>query len=180
MKKFIYTICAIVIAQCSMAQSYTPTDAGSSVKFLIKNFGSTVNGSFTGLKGFVLYNPAKVTATIFNVTVDATTVNTGSSGRDKHLKKEDYFNVATFSTINFLSSKVSTTDVAGVFKVDGYVTIKGIKKVVSFPFKVMPSGTGFIFTGEFTINRRDFTVGGGSLVLADNLVVKLQVNSTKN
>ena len=162
------------------AQSYTPVDAGSNVRFTIKNFGSTVAGNFNGLSGFILYNATKITATIFNVTINAGTVNTGNAARDKHLKKEDYFNVAAYNKISFLSSKITATADATVFKVDGYLTIKGIKKIISFPFTVLPNGTGgYIFTGAFAINRREFGVGGGSLVLADNLDVKLKVNTIK-
>ena len=73
------------------AQQYTPADAGSSVKFVIKNFGLNVDGSFMGLQGKITFNRDNLAASVFNVSVDAATVNTGNGKRDTHLKKEEYF-----------------------------------------------------------------------------------------
>ena len=180
MKKGLFFTFFLAFTITGFTQSFTPINTGSTIQFGIKNFGSKVTGTFTGLSGFILYNPLKTSSTIFNVQIDATTINTGNAARDKHLKKEDYFNVSTFKIMSFLSSKVTATADAAVFKVEGYLTIKGIKKVVSFPFTIQPNGSGgYFFTGEFIINRKDYTVGGSSLVLADNVTVSLKINGSK-
>jgi polyisoprenoid-binding protein YceI len=55
------------------------------------------------------------------------------------------------------------------------ITIKGVTKPVEFGFGATPKNGGYAFDGEFTINRRDFGVGGSSISLSDNLTVALSV-----
>lgn len=166
-------------ATCLYAQQYVPVDAGSSVKFVIKNFGLSVDGSFKGLQGKISFSPENLSAAVFNVSVDAATVNTGNGSRDGHLKKDDYFDVAKYPTINFTSTKITTGSKQGEYTMNGTVTIKGISKPVSFPFVVSTAASGNIFSGQFKINRRNFKVGGNSLVLSDDVTLTLNVSTVK-
>jgi polyisoprenoid-binding protein YceI len=45
---------------------------------------------------------------------------------------------------------------------------------------LVAQNNGYLFSGAFTINRRDFGVGGNSMVLADNLQVSLDVIAKEN
>ena len=146
-----------------------PVDSDDAVTFTIKNFGINTNGSFKGLKGSINWDAANPANSSFNVSVDANTVNTASGMRDDHLREEEYFNVAKYPTISFVSTAVTATTVTG------NLTIKGVTKLTSFPYTVAAAGGGYLFKGSFTINRRDFGVGGGSMVLGDNVVVSLKV-----
>lgn len=161
------------------AQQYIPVDAGSSVKFVIKNFGLNVDGSFKGLQGKITFNPENLTAAVFNVSVDAATVNTGNGSRDGHLKKDDYFDVVKYPRINFTSTKITAGTKPGQYTMEGTFTIKGISKSVSFPFTVSTATNGNLFTGQFKINRRNFKVGGNSLILSDDVTVTLNVSTVK-
>jgi polyisoprenoid-binding protein YceI len=176
---FLTTAILFFLLDALPAQQYKPVDAGSSVKFLIKNFGLNVDGSFRGLDGSIVFNPDKLETAVFKVTVDAATVNTGNSKRDGHLKKEEYFDAANYPKIRFTSSKISSTGKASQYLVDGTVTIKGVSKPVSFPFSTSTSAGRIIFTGQFKLNRRDFKVGGKSLVMSDEVTVVLNIAATK-
>jgi polyisoprenoid-binding protein YceI len=59
----------------------------------------------------------------------------------------------------------------GYFK----LTIKGITKDITVPFTFENN----VFKGSFTIDRRQFKVGGNSFILSDNVKVDLLIN-TKN
>ena len=177
MKKIFTIIVLIIAGHCLYAQTYTAADAGSEVKFSIKNFGLSVAGSFTGLEGKIIFNPANAASATFNVSVATSSVNTGNSSRDKHLKKEDYFDATNHSKLTFVSSKVGGT--AGAYTMEGLLTIKGVSKKISFPFTATPNSVGCIFKGQFKINRRDFNVGGSSWVLSDELIVSLNVSAIK-
>ena len=177
MKKWVLFFGLLIAVRAGFAQQYTPVDAESSVKFLIKNFGLNVDGSFKGLRGKMIFNPANSGESGFNVSVDAASVNTGNGTRDNHLRKDDYFDVIKYPTINFVSTKIIATGKPGQYTVDGNFTIKGISKPVSFPFVV--SNNGNLFTGEFKINRRDFKVGGNSWFLSDDVTVTLNVSVVK-
>jgi polyisoprenoid-binding protein YceI len=180
MKQFLVALFLLSSTVFSVkAQNYTPADAGSKVSFSIKNFGINTTGTFTGLQGAVSFNPASATSGSFSVSVDANTVNTDNGSRDKHLRKSDYFDVARFPRISFVSTKITLSTKAGVYFAFGKLTIKGVTKEISFPFTAKAEGTGYRFDGNFTINRRDYGVGGKSLTMSDNLTVTLSVLTKK-
>ena len=160
------------------AQQYKPVDEKSDVKFAIKNFGLNTSGSLNGLKGTISFDPSNPGASSFNVTVDATSINTGSDARDNHLKKEEYFDVGKYPAINFISTNI-TKDQNG-YAVTGNLTIKGVTKSITFPFTVENQENGIQLNGEFNINRLDFGVGGNSAVLSDNVNVSLKVFANKS
>ena len=180
MKKLIGTFVFIFFGLHLFGQNFTLTDNGSSVKFTIKNFGLNVAGSFNGLTGKVAFNPENPALSSFSASVAAASVNTGIESRDNHLKKEGYFDVVKYPLISFVSSRITNSKRAGIWLMEGNITIKGVTKKLSFPFTVTPAGDGYLFTGEFQIDRRDFGVGSGSMVLSDKLQVSLSVIAKKN
>ncbi|MGB4846020.1 MAG: YceI family protein [Ferruginibacter sp.] len=177
MKKYLSALATFILfASFVSAQvTYTPVDEGSKVHFVIKNFAIKTGGDFTGLKGTIKFDPEKYTSTVFDVSVDAATIDTDNSSRDGHLKKAEYFNVDTYKTLHFKSTKVVRSSSEGRFYVYGDLTIKGVTKPVEFGFGATPKDGGYIFDGSFTINRRDFGVGGSSISMSDNLTVSLSV-----
>jgi polyisoprenoid-binding protein YceI len=178
--KIIKILCSIfLLSNVAFAQTYLATDEGSKVHFTIKNFGIKTGGDFTGLKGTIVFNPKALATSSINVSVDANTVNTDNTGRDKHLRKEEYFNVEKFPLLTFVSTKITESSTAGRFFVLGNLTIKGVTKSVQFGFSATQSAIGYIFAGDFEINRRDFGVGGSSSVMADKLKVSLNVVAKK-
>ena len=160
------------------APSYAPADPGSSISFAIKNFGFSVKGSLTGLRGKISFDPKDLSHAAFDVSVDASTINTDNEMRDGHLKKEDYFDVEHYPGIRFVSTGVSTAGKDGSYVVSGKLTIKKQTRDLSFPFNVAPLGNDYIFSGTFTINRKDFDIGGSSTI-SNSLTVSLTVLAKK-
>lgn len=161
------------------AQVYIPDDATSKINFKIKNFGSTVDGMFKGLKGTIKFDATNLSEALFDVTINTATIDTGIGMRDNHLRKPEYFNVVDFPTIRFVASKVSKSGTSNEAIVTGNLTIKKITKEISFPFLYSEANGTMKFTGEFKINRRDFGVGGQSFSLADELTVLLNVSASR-
>jgi polyisoprenoid-binding protein YceI len=161
------------------AQNYTATDVGSNITFTIKNLGFAVNGSFKNLQGNIVFDANRLNASSFNVTIGAASIDTKNGARDKHLKKESYFDVVKYPTIAFVSDKIEKEAAANTYKVTGKFTIKNKSKTVAFNFTAIPNSNGMQFMGKVDLNRRDFEVGGSSLVLSDNLVVTLHVMAQK-
>jgi polyisoprenoid-binding protein YceI len=174
---FAFFLFILFTGKQASAQTYIPSDNGSAVKFTIKNFGFGVDGSFKNLKGIIVFDPANIGIASFKVTVDAATVNTGNASRDGHLKKEEYFDVAKYPTISFTSSKIEKT--AQGYLATGVFAIKDKSKIVIIPFTAIPQSGGFLFTGKVQLNRRDFGVGGSSMVLSDNLNLMLTIKAQK-
>jgi polyisoprenoid-binding protein YceI len=172
------TVFSLFLVNFLSAQTLAPVDKASEVKFRIKNLGFNTTGSFSGLAGVITFNPNNPDGCRFDVHIDAKTVNTGNDMRDKHLRDEDYFDVKNHPQIRFVSIKVTNTKKNGTLFVSGKLTMKGVTKEISFPFTATATQDGYLFNGEFSINRRDFKVGGGSTV-SDKLTVLLKVVAKK-
>jgi polyisoprenoid-binding protein YceI len=180
MIKKVFTAIALFCVVTAFGQNYTPTDAGSKVRFVIKNFGINTGGTFEGLAGSVVFNPANLAGASFNVSVDAKTVDTDMEARDNHLRKEEYFDVEKYPKLSFRSTKITTTNKEGYLFMFGVITIKNISKEISFPFKQTSKDGGILFEGEFKLNRLDFGVGGKSFSMSDELNVELSIFAKKS
>ena len=180
MLKRIFTAVALFNTFLVFSQTYTPTDEGSKVRFVIKNFGINTGGTFDGLSGNITFDPAALTAASFNVSVDAKTVDTDMEARDNHLRKAEFFDVEKYPKLSFRSTKITTTNKEGYLFMFGVITIKNVSKEISFPFKQTSKDGGILFEGEFKLNRRDFGVGGKSFSMADDLTVELSIFAKKN
>lgn len=180
MQKVLITL--LLISSCLLlkAQYYTPTDEGSKVRFVIKNFGINTGGTFDGLKGSIVFDPSNLATCSFDVSVDARTVDTDMEARDNHLRKPEYFDVEKYPTLNFKSTKITTTNKPEYLYVFGVITIKGVSKEIGFPFSYNSKNGGYLFEGEFKLNRRDFEVGGKSFSMSDDLNVELSLFAKKN
>jgi len=176
MKKTIFLfIIAAFTASLARAQ-YVPIDKGSTLTFRIGNFGFDVNGSFSGFKGIINFDPQNITASSFDVTIDAATVNTENNFRDEHLRGASYLDVKNYPTIRFVSSNINSS--GNSFTAYGKLTIKGKTKDIGIPFTVTTGTDDYQFKGSFKINRKDFGVGGTSTI-SNELEVSLNVVAKK-
>ena len=151
----------------------------SSVSFVIKNAGFDVDGTFKNLKvNTFKFDKDSLSSSKIDVTIDATTVNTGNTKRDNHLNQEEYFNAAAYPTIRMKSKRFALAKAGNVI---GYfdLTIKGVTKEVKFPIYVTTTSSGTTFTnkGQLTINRLDYKVGESSFVLSDDAKISIEVKT---
>jgi polyisoprenoid-binding protein YceI len=176
MKISLLSVSLLMAAALFFAQtSYAPKDDGSKVHFVIKNFGVNTGGDFTGLAGSIVFDPNNLATATFDVSVDASTIDTDIESRDRDMKKAEYFDVKTYPRMTFKSTKVTKTNKEDYLYMFGNITIKGVTKEIKFPFKATPKDGGYFFEGSFKLNRRDFGVGSSSMSLADELTVTLSV-----
>jgi polyisoprenoid-binding protein YceI len=161
-----------------VSAQYVPSVQGSAISFKIKNFGFDVNGKFTGIQGTINFDPQNPAKGNFDVTVDAGSINTDNSMRDKHLKGESYFDIAEYPNIHFVSTGIEAGTNSEMFILTGKLTIKNTVREIKFPFAATSTGDGYIFKGSFKIKRKDFNVGGTSTI-SDELEVSLNVQAKK-
>lgn len=162
----------LLLAHFSFAQ--TPLKVVSSaITFTIKNAGLTVNGSLSELEAEIKFSLTDYKTSTIKASVCSNTIKTGIDARDNHLKKAEYFDVGNFPKISMESNFFGKENnrFIGYFK----LTIKGITKDITVPFTFENN----VFKGSFTIDRRQFKVGGNSFILSDNVKVDLLIN-TKN
>jgi polyisoprenoid-binding protein YceI len=176
MKKTFFSVFLLFLAMTLSAQNWKPSTA--SVGFKIKMFGAGVEGTFKGFVGTVVFNPNNLATASINATVDAKTIDTDNGLRNRHLRdKEEFFDAAKYPTIRMKSVKIEKSG-------DGFIgyfdlTMKATTKNIKIPFTFVQTSTTAQFKGNFTINRRDWKVGGGTLGLSDDVAVTLTLNATQ-
>jgi polyisoprenoid-binding protein YceI len=141
--------------------------------------GIKTTGKFGDVVADIYFDKAKLGTCKIDASIDVSTVNSENEMRDNHLKAEDYFDVAKHPKIVMVSKAFTSkggSNYMGFFD----VTIKGKTKPVEVPFTYTESPTTGLFKGSFKINRKEFGIGGNSMVLGDEATIDLLVETTKN
>ena len=172
MRKILFVLSFFISALVN-GQNYSPVDDGSKLHFVIKNLGINTGGDLTGLKGKIVFNAKNSNACFFDVSVAVKTIDTDNGKRDEHLKKKEYFDVATYPVIRLVSTKIEPGADLKHFIFKGNLTIKNITKPISFPFTAEGNAGGALFVGSFEINRVDFGIGKESFSLSNKIKVTL-------
>jgi polyisoprenoid-binding protein YceI len=68
----------------------------------------------------------------------------------------------------------------GKYRLTGFLTIKGVKKRVVTLLEITRLKTGISMLANFMLDRKDFGVGGNSLVLSDEVNIKMKYVGFRN
>ena len=150
----------------------------SAITFSIKNAGLNVSGKLSGFQSELNFYPEHLASSGIVASVEVNSINTGIDLRDKHLKKEEYFDAANYPKIE-MSSVAFEKLAEGYFKGKFKLTIKKTSKEITIPFYYTENGNTAQLKGTFTINRRDFEVGGSSWTMSDTVTISILVNASK-
>jgi polyisoprenoid-binding protein YceI len=175
-------------ATAAGVRRYSVDPAHSSVGFSIRHLLiAHVHGAFSGISGALNYDPADKETSSVDITIDATTLSTGNSDRDAHVKSADMLDVATFPTIKFISTAIDP-GAGDAGEIVGNLTIKGITKQVTLAvdeesdeIKDPMGNLRMAFVAHTKIKRSDYGVtfnmplDTGGLALGDDLKVTIDV-----
>lgn len=167
----------LMFALAGMSFLFKPDYSKSSVEFKIKNAGIGVEGSFKTFETTIDYNEAAAAPSSIKAAIAVESISTGIEARDKHLKKDDFFDVTKYPKITFESTKIFKTSTG--FLAEGKLTIKNVTKDISIPFTYSGTAAGGVFEGGLTLNRLDYGIGGKSVTMGDDVEVKLHVTAAK-
>ena len=146
-------------------------------------------GTFQDFSGSVSYNPASPEASAIEIIVQAASLDTRNTNRDKVLRSDDFFDVEKYPTLSFRSVNVKATGVDSL-DVTGDLNIHNVTKRITVPVKVIGVrvlvGTvefaGFETT--FNIDRRDFSIlgtrwSGNTLAIDPTVLIHLIVGGVR-
>lgn len=150
----------------------------ANVTFKIKNLGINTEGTFGGFKATIIFDKDHLENSNIEASVDTRTLNSDNNMRDTHLKKEEYFDVEHYLEIK-LKSVALKHQKGENYNGDFDVTIKTKTKRIKIPFTYTENGNNNSFKGSFNIKRSDFDIGGKSMVLSDDALVTVAVETTK-
>jgi polyisoprenoid-binding protein YceI len=129
MRKSLFSLLAVAAATtfaagAAQAANYAIDPTHTFVTFEIGHFGASTNrGRFDKKQGTVEFDRAAKTGKV-DITIDTTSVNTGTPQFDKHLQSPDLFDAAKHPTIKFVSDKFSFNG-DKVSEVTGQLTLLG-------------------------------------------------------
>jgi len=147
---------------------------------------SNVKGVFHKFSGEFEIDDKDLTKTKAFASIDAASIDTGIEKRDEDLRSANFFDVAKYPTISFVSKKVEKT--GSGYKMIGDLTMHGVTRevvldmegldtIIKDPMGVMRRGATFITK----INRRDFgltynkLLETGGLVVGDEVKINVEV-----
>lgn len=104
----ISTIIALSLPVLAFATTWNIDPDHSNVGFKVRHLMvSNVKGSFDKHSGVVDINDKDITKSKVEVTIDTASINTNVKKRDEHLRSADFFDVAKYPAMTFVSKKVA-------------------------------------------------------------------------
>ena len=128
MRSFVLSLTAAAALLAGITQANAATyaiDPGHTfATFEIGHMGASTNrGRFDKKEGKIEFDRAAKTGSV-DITLDISSINTGTAGFDKHLQSADIFNAAAFPTAKFVSTGM-TFNGDKVAEVAGNLTLLG-------------------------------------------------------
>jgi len=160
----------------------------SEVAFQVRHLLTKVRGRFTEFAGTVVLDQQHPEQSSASLSVDASSIDTGTPDRDTHLRSDDFFAVGTHPTLSFESSRVVKT-ADDTYDVVGMLTIRGIAREITLPVPSLgtarhPYGkTRAGFEAGITINRKDFGLAWnaaletGGFLVGDDVQISLSIQA---
>jgi polyisoprenoid-binding protein YceI len=184
-----FTLSATPAFARDSAPTYAISPVFSNVDFSIMKFFFEETGGFRNYSGEITYDPAHPERSHIQMTVQSASIDTRNEGRDSVLRSDDFFDIARYPTLTFVSTSVSPKH-DNLLDVTGDLTIHGITKRVTIPVRFLGEkqlqGWGdFVgFDTEFTIDRSEYGVngtrwGGGTAILSKNVKIHLVIGAIK-
>ena len=158
----------------------------SAAQFSVRHMGiSTIRGTFTKLSGTVQYDPADLSKTSMDVSIDAASVDSRVNMRDNDLRSDHFFDVQKYPTITFKSKHVEAAG-TGKLKIAGDLTIRGVTKEVvldvdgpSKPFKDPKGRLHMGASASATVNRTDFGMNADPGMIGNDVTITIDVELVK-
>ncbi len=177
-----------VMSLPALADTYEIDTKGAhaSINFAVKHLGySWLTGRFDTFSGEFTYDPKKPEASTINVTIDTNSVNSNHAERDKHLRGDDFLNVAKFPKATFVSTKIVLDDDNDEFDIIGDLTLNGVTKSITIEVDKVGEGKdpwgGYRvgFSGETEIRMKDFNIKMDLGPASQTVKLQLEVEGIK-
>jgi polyisoprenoid-binding protein YceI len=184
----ISTIIALTLPAFAFATTWAIDPDHSNVGFKVRHLMvSNVKGNFEKHTGTVEINDKDITKSKVEVSIDTSSINTNVQKRDEHLRSADFFDVAKYPAMTFVSKKVAKAG-KDKLKVTGDLTLHGITKQVVLdvegPTKESKDPWGNIRKGATAttkINRKDFGLAWnaaletGGVAVGEEITITLEI-----
>jgi polyisoprenoid-binding protein YceI len=163
----------------------------SGINFSIRHMVvSKVRGRFAKYAGAIALDEGDITRSTVEMTIDASSIDTGTPQRDAHLRSPDFFDVEKFPELRFRSNRIEKVG-DDAYRVVGELTIRDVTREVSLDVEYGgrakdPWGNERIgFLAKTALDRKDFGLGwnqlleAGGVLVGDRVDIELEVQAVK-
>ncbi len=171
------------IAPAVSTGTWTIDPTHAEIGFTVRHLMSKVRGKFETFES-TLTTTDDLGASDVSVTVDLSSVNTGTADRDAHLKSADLFDTDTHPKMTFTSTGIEVKDADNIV-VTGDLTIKGVTHSVELATELLGEGgdpwggtrVGVEATGQ--ISRKAFGIDfnvpmdGDKVMIGDKITLSI-------
>ncbi len=171
--------------------SYEIDPVHSRIGFVARHAMVTkVRGSFNEFTGSGYFDAADPARSHLELTIKADSIDTRNQDRDNHLRSNDFFDMATYPELRFVSTSFAKS-AESTYKVTGDLTMKGITRSITIDFEltgaaVDPYGNQRLgLEGEVTVNRKDWEINwnapleAGGVLVGEKVVLEFEVSAIK-
>jgi polyisoprenoid-binding protein YceI len=175
----------------STTSTWTIDPSHTTVEFSVKHLMiSTVRGHFGAVTGTIVIDEANPAASTATAEIDTTSIDTRQEQRDAHLRSADFFDVATYPSIRFESTRIEVVG-GGAYNVVGNLTIRDVTREVVL--ETTDEGRGgdpwggqrAAFSATTKIDRRDFGLTwnqgleAGGVLVGNDIKISLEVQAVR-
>jgi len=150
---------------------------------------SKVRGEFTGFSGSIEVAD-DLADSVVSVEIDAATINTGATDRDKHLVSGDFLDVEQYPAITFVSTKVEPMG-ENSGSITGDLTIRNVTKAITLEVEFAGEakdpwgGDRIVFSATGELAREDFgmtwnvPLDGGGILVSKTFKLEFEVQGVR-
>ena len=169
-------------------ENYKIDDTHSFANWGIRHIVGKTTGTFTEVKGALMFDPANPNTGAANVTISLYSLDSGHRERDIHVLTSDFLDATAYPEMRFVANRFrSTGKDTGVMT--GQLTLHGATRQVDIPYKILGTATDpwgnvrAAFEGKFSLNRSDYGitkyVDSGSGIIGNEVDITLLVEALK-
>jgi polyisoprenoid-binding protein YceI len=163
----------------------------SSLQFAVRHLViAKVRGAFARWSGTIQVPGGDFSKATVEVTIDASSIDTGVADRDGHLKSPDFFDVAQHPELRFVGTRVQARS-GDEIDVIGDLTIRGITREVVLRVEQRGQANDpwgnvrAAFSAKTTIDRKDFgltwnqALETGGVLVGDKVEIEAEIQAVK-
>ncbi len=160
----------------------------SDVEFSVKHMRiATVKGRFSDVTGQITIDYENIENSRVEVEIGAASIDTRNEKRDAHLRSADFFDVESFPTLKFRSSRIEQS--GGNLVITGDLTMHGVTRQITLDAEFNgqagnPTGHQIIsYTAKTELNRKDFglnwnaTLETGGVLVGDDIRINIEIEA---
>jgi polyisoprenoid-binding protein YceI len=178
MKAFLLAALALVgITAAQAAEFSVLRPQQSSVAFVSRQMGVSVDGDFKRFSASITVDPAKPEQGKARLDIDIASIDVAAEAYEEVIGPA-WFDTAKYPRASFVSDKVTRT-APGRYAVSGKMTIRDVTREITAPFTLEQKGDALVIDGSLPIRRLDYGIGTGiwsdTDTVADEVSIKFRL-----